>query len=295
MGKGMPAAIVAATARAALRSGAATPNGDRPSPAATLARAANILAPDLAATDTFVTAFVAVLTDHGRIHYADAGHGHTGIVRADGTTEPLQRGRPPIGVDFDIDATLTDHTVELRPGDLLIAHSDGLLELPFGPRTTEHLLARLHGRTTTADDALAAIGDMIGTATPNRRPHRHRHPAPTVTRTTMNIALEPASDGHTLVAITGRLDLGTAGTFRSAIEHLLHDGTTNVIVDLARVTFIDSSGLGALIGAYRHTLDAGGSLRIVAPTPDVQDLLTLMRLDRVLPAYPTVDAARATP
>lgn len=160
MGKGMPAAIVAATARAALRSGTDA------SPAATLNRATDTLAADLAATGTFVTVFAATLEDDGHLRYADAGHGFAGILRADGRTELLERGRPPIGLApaSDADAT-TDHHATLHPGDMLVIHSDGLLELPFGPRTTEQLLARLRGRTS-ADDALGRVGEIVGSTTP---------------------------------------------------------------------------------------------------------------------------------
>lgn len=160
MGKGMPAAIVAATARAALRSGA------NASPVATLDHATDTLAADLAATGTFVTVFAATLEDDGHLRYTDAGHGYSGILRADGTTEPLHRGRPPIGLGNPADRSHhTDHHATLGPGDLLVIHSDGLLELPFGPRTTDQLLARLRGRTS-ADDALGRIGDIVGSNTP---------------------------------------------------------------------------------------------------------------------------------
>jgi Stage II sporulation protein E (SpoIIE)/GAF domain len=160
MGKGMPAAIVAATARAALRSGADA------SPAATLEQASAILAPDLAATGTFVAAFVATLEPDGHLSYADAGHGYAGVLRSDGTTTALGPGRPPIGIDVGATPEPGDHHLTLAPGDLLVIHSDGLLELPFGPRTTDQLLGRLRG-ATSADDALARIDDIVGSQTPS--------------------------------------------------------------------------------------------------------------------------------
>jgi anti-anti-sigma factor len=107
----------------------------------------------------------------------------------------------------------------------------------------------------------------------------------------MEIALHPTGDRHTVIAVTGRLDLTSVGAFRAATGHAIEDGSVNVIVDLQHVDFIDSSGLGALVGEFRRARDAGGDLRIVAPLPEVHELLSLMRLDRVLPPYPTVDAA----
>lgn len=107
----------------------------------------------------------------------------------------------------------------------------------------------------------------------------------------MEITLHPSGEGRTLIAVTGRLDLTSVGAFRAAVAHAVASGAPNVIVDLHHVEFIDSSGLGALVGEFRRARDAGGDLRIVAPLPEVFELLSLMRLDRVLPPYPTVDAA----
>lgn len=107
----------------------------------------------------------------------------------------------------------------------------------------------------------------------------------------MDIALHPAGASHAVLAITGRLDLTTARTFRSAVTQAIDDGTTKLVIDLSRATFIDSSGLGALLGAYRSAHDANGELRIAAPLPEVHDILTLMRLDRILPPYDTTDQA----
>lgn len=107
----------------------------------------------------------------------------------------------------------------------------------------------------------------------------------------MEITATPATPGHTVLALTGRLDLTSVDAFRNAIARAINHGTPTVVVDLQHVDFIDSSGLGALVGAYRHTRDAGGDLRIVAPNTEVLELLSLMRLDRVLPPYPSTDAA----
>lgn len=175
MGKGLPAAIIAATARAALRAAA------NPSPTATLDTAAATLAADLASTETFLTVFAATLHADGHIRYADAGHGYAGILRANGTTEPLEAGRPPIGIDIADTTAHLDHHLNLTPGDLLLIHSDGLLELPFGPRTTTQLLTRLR-QPRTADEALGRIGEIVGADTPTddltalivQRPDRRR-------------------------------------------------------------------------------------------------------------------------
>jgi anti-sigma B factor antagonist len=107
----------------------------------------------------------------------------------------------------------------------------------------------------------------------------------------MEITVRPADTRHVVVEVKGRLDLTNVDTFRAAVLSTVAHGDTSVIVDFAALTFIDSSGLGALVGAYRQARDHGGDLRIVAPNPQVLDILTLMRIDRVLPPYPTIDDA----
>jgi anti-sigma B factor antagonist len=107
----------------------------------------------------------------------------------------------------------------------------------------------------------------------------------------MDIALTPTGSQHAVLAVNGRLDLASAGLFRAAVGHAVDDGTTRLVVDLHHVHFIDSSGLGALLGAFRMARDADGDLRIAAPIPDVLDILTLMRLDRVLHPYQSIDDA----
>ena len=60
---------------------------------------------------------------------------------------------------------------------------------------------------------------------------------------------------------------------------------------MAETTFLDSSGLGALIGGLKSARQAGGDLRIARPTPAVYTVFELTNLDRVLRARETVDGA----
>ncbi|MBO9534434.1 MAG: STAS domain-containing protein [Solirubrobacteraceae bacterium] len=103
----------------------------------------------------------------------------------------------------------------------------------------------------------------------------------------MDIALEPSNDSM-IVALSGRLDYATAPDLRATLSRSIHDGNTRLILDLGRVPFIDSSGLGALVGGLKQARDAGGDLRIARPLPEVLDILALMRLDRILEPYPSL-------
>lgn len=77
------------------------------------------------------------------------------------------------------------------------------------------------------------------------------------------------------VRIDGELDLHTAPQFRECVATSLEATPTlmTVVVVLSDVTFIDSSGLGALLGQYRHLASRGGRLVLVDPRPPVQRVL----------------------
>ncbi|MBX7110795.1 MAG: STAS domain-containing protein [Dehalococcoidia bacterium] len=109
----------------------------------------------------------------------------------------------------------------------------------------------------------------------------------------MRILLETPSDGAAVLHIHGRLDLTAASDVKSAILRAVDNGRPQVVVDLKDVPFIDSSGLGALIGGLRAARTAGGDLRIANPGPQARMILELTTLDRVLVTHETVEAALA--
>jgi anti-sigma B factor antagonist len=87
---------------------------------------------------------------------------------------------------------------------------------------------------------------------------------------------------------TGRLNMVAAPAFKNLVEETVASGQSRIVVDLGQVTFIDSSGLGALISALKATRQAGGDLRIADVPEQVMIVLRLTNLDRVLQVHPTV-------
>lgn len=147
MGKGLPAAIVMSTVRAALRAG-----GRLPDLAAGTRAAAESLEDDLGATASFATAFLARLEPEGSVVHVDAGHGHAAVVRNDGRIEELgDSGGLPLGVMPD--EPYRSAACTLAVGDLLVVHSDGYIEVPGGPQNTEQIAELVRG----AGDAPAAL------------------------------------------------------------------------------------------------------------------------------------------
>lgn len=106
----------------------------------------------------------------------------------------------------------------------------------------------------------------------------------------MNIERRDLGD-FVVLALEGRLTAAVAPQVRTAVMDLISDGRSRVAVDLAKVGFIDSSGLGALIGALKATRVAGGDLRIAAAGEQVLQVLRLTNLDRVLHVHPNAESA----
>lgn len=78
------------------------------------------------------------------------------------------------------------------------------------------------------------------------------------------------------------LNAANAGAFRDEARAALTDAITLLDVDLSVTTFVDSSGLGALIALHKTMAMRGGSVRIIKPAATVQQILELTRLHRVL-------------
>ncbi len=152
MGKGVGAGLIAAAVRATIRS--ARGDGD---PGDALRRAAAGLAVDASErTDgiAFTTVFHARLED-GTLRWADAGHGLTVVVRADGSAERLATSDLPLGLGID-DNWETSST-PIDAGDLLVCFSDGVLDLFGGGLDTVDRIAELARDNSNPEDVVARI------------------------------------------------------------------------------------------------------------------------------------------
>jgi anti-sigma B factor antagonist len=104
----------------------------------------------------------------------------------------------------------------------------------------------------------------------------------------MEFVTDETPEGVTVIRSNGRLNMASAPTFRAVVTECTDAGRSRIVVDLSGVSFIDSSGLGALIGGLKTTRQADGDLRIAAPNEQVATVLGLTNLDRVLRPFATV-------
>lgn len=102
---------------------------------------------------------------------------------------------------------------------------------------------------------------------------------------------ETRPDGVGVVSPRGRLTMASARQMREILTDLVGRGTTRIVVDMEGTTFLDSSGLGALIAGLKSARQAGGDLRIARPTPAVVTVFELTNLDKVLRPRETVEGA----
>ena len=96
--------------------------------------------------------------------------------------------------------------------------------------------------------------------------------------------------GVVIAAVAGDVDISTVAQLRECLFELADSGET-LIVDLNRVAFIDSAGLGALVGAARRAVAHGGSLHAVCAQPPTRRLLWVTGVDRRIPLAATVEGA----
>jgi anti-sigma B factor antagonist len=95
-----------------------------------------------------------------------------------------------------------------------------------------------------------------------------------------------------VVAPVGELDAYTAPELRERLHGLAADPSVELlVVDLRRVTFLDSSALGVLVGALRRMRERDRELRLVEPRPTVRRIFELTLLDRAFTLSPTLEAA----
>ena len=86
-------------------------------------------------------------------------------------------------------------------------------------------------------------------------------------------------DGVTILDLSGRITLGEGSVqLRDAIRDLLAKGSKLILLNLADVNYIDSSGIGELVSAYTTVRNQGGELKLLNLTKKVHDLLQITKL-----------------
>jgi len=106
----------------------------------------------------------------------------------------------------------------------------------------------------------------------------------------LSLAARTVSD-HVVLDVGGEIDVYTAPKLRERLIEIVNSGQKHVVVDLSRVEFLDSTGLGVLVGAHRRLRAREGSLRLVCPHERLLKVFRITGLDNVFDIRPSVEEA----
>lgn len=110
----------------------------------------------------------------------------------------------------------------------------------------------------------------------------------------MDVTVSNTSEnGRTVVDVTGEVDVYTAPALRERLIALVESGRTDLVVDLTQVRFMDSTGLGLLVGVLKRIRGLGGQLQLVIDDERLLKVFRITSLDQVFTIRASRDEAMA--
>ncbi len=100
---------------------------------------------------------------------------------------------------------------------------------------------------------------------------------------------EVANGPVQVISLDGFLDGHTFGDLEKRLEALVAAGQVRLVIELSKLTYIASSGVGVFINFLSQTTDKGGSLQLVGPTPNVREIFELLGLGSLFTIHTTLD------
>ena len=108
----------------------------------------------------------------------------------------------------------------------------------------------------------------------------------------MDLSLSTRPEGdRTVVEVGGEIDVYTAPRLRDKITELVGAGVYDLVIDMEAVEFLDSTGLGVLVGGLKKVRAHGGSLRLVCTQERLLKIFRITGLAKVFTMHPTLDEA----
>jgi anti-sigma B factor antagonist len=114
-----------------------------------------------------------------------------------------------------------------------------------------------------------------------------------MTRPQFRVDRQLLDHNRTVLTVVGELDVASARDFKEILFEVIATRPDAVIVDMARTTFVDSSGLAALLAGVKRLRPREGCLVLATANPSIAHSLQIIGLSDVLPIYPTREAALA--
>jgi len=110
----------------------------------------------------------------------------------------------------------------------------------------------------------------------------------------VDLSLSTRTEGdRTVVEVGGEIDVYTAPKLREQLVELVQNGSYHLVVDMEQVEFLDSTGLGVLVGGLKRVRAHDGSLRLVCTQERILKIFRITGLTKVFPIHDTVEEAAA--
>ncbi len=111
----------------------------------------------------------------------------------------------------------------------------------------------------------------------------------------MDLSLSTRAErGRTVVEVTGEIDVYTAPKLREQLAELVDSGRHDIVVDMQGVEFLDSTGLGVLVGGLKRVKQHDGSMNLVCTQERILKIFRITGLTKVFPIHDSVAAAVAS-
>jgi anti-sigma B factor antagonist len=110
----------------------------------------------------------------------------------------------------------------------------------------------------------------------------------------MDLDLETSTQGAaTVISLRGEIDVYTAPRLRQTLIDLISEGASDIVVDMSGVDFLDSTGLGVLVGGLKRVKAKEGSLKLVVTQEKILKIFDITGLTKVFPIFGSLDEAVA--
>ncbi|MBF0542812.1 MAG: STAS domain-containing protein [Candidatus Riflebacteria bacterium] len=107
----------------------------------------------------------------------------------------------------------------------------------------------------------------------------------------LSFELSEAQKGYTVLSLIGDLDMWTLPQAKERINELVNNKKVKIVLDLEKMNYIDSSGLGFFIGTLKKLRDAGGDLMLINLNAYIYGIFKLIQLQHIIQTYDSLEEA----
>ena len=98
----------------------------------------------------------------------------------------------------------------------------------------------------------------------------------------------------TIVTLKGEIDVGSAPQLKELVQQLIDDGDVQILIDLSDVPFMDSTGLGIFVNAYKQLQRAGGVIKFANPQEVLRKVFSITQTDKVFSIFESTEEAKSS-